>query len=495
MSEKAFSYYRVSSKEQQESGASLEAQQIANRNYAQQHGLEIIKEFEEVQSASKAGRKNFEIMVKEIRRNKSIKHLIFHDVDRCARRMKEWAIIHDIKESGVSIHFSRENMDMEGRSSTLMANLKAVIAVDQIENLRNEVKKGQAQKLGQGFDVVGSSRLGYIPIGKGVREVNWPVAHLIRQCFEFYATGKHTYVTLAAEMNKKGLRSNKGNIIDKNKISRILCDKYYIGLMKVNDIIYQGRHEPIVPLRLFNKVQKILADRYHPKKIFTKYLFPRLFKCGYCGKYLKPMTGKKIYRYYYCRYCKKVSIREEKVEQMIFDNLEQLKFDDKWVDLLIDVAKRLRRSSELELVNREKSLTLTLRKYEGLKSVLLDKYLQGQIVEADYVKKNNEYIMLINQTQTEINEYKENNVNKFVQLERLAKLIRDPTQAYKVANQENCCQLIESLTEELTLTNNSLKFHWQTPFQLLVDIKKDPQNEDLFSCDPFGFIIKHHLSN
>jgi hypothetical protein len=67
--------------------------------------------------------------------------VIFHDVDRSARSWKDWAIIHELKELGFHIYFSREGMDMDGRGNMLTADIKAAIAADQIRNLRQEVKK------------------------------------------------------------------------------------------------------------------------------------------------------------------------------------------------------------------------------------------------------------------------------------------------------------------------------------------------------------------
>jgi len=39
------------------------------------------------------------------------------------------------------------------------------------------------------------------------------------------------------------------------------------------------------------------------------------------------------------------------------------------------------------------------------------------------------------------------------------------------------------MMSELVVTQAGIQFHWQTLFQLLVDIKKEPFNEVLFSCE------------
>lgn len=73
-------YMRVSSKEQEESGFSIPAQQKFLLNYAQKKGFEVVKIFAESITAKEAGRTEFENMLKFLRKQK--KPVIF-----CVKKM------------------------------------------------------------------------------------------------------------------------------------------------------------------------------------------------------------------------------------------------------------------------------------------------------------------------------------------------------------------------------------------------------------------------
>ncbi len=69
MKTKVFAYYRVSSREQKDEGYSIEAQQKRVQEYAEKKGLEIVKEFVEIETAKKAGRKVFNEMIDLVKQN------------------------------------------------------------------------------------------------------------------------------------------------------------------------------------------------------------------------------------------------------------------------------------------------------------------------------------------------------------------------------------------------------------------------------------------
>ena len=56
---RAVLYARVSSRDQEKEGYSIPAQQRLLQKYAEDHGIEIAKEFIDVETAKRAGRKSF----------------------------------------------------------------------------------------------------------------------------------------------------------------------------------------------------------------------------------------------------------------------------------------------------------------------------------------------------------------------------------------------------------------------------------------------------
>lgn len=455
-----FSYFRVSSQNQSENGVSLEAQQEANLNYAKQNGIKVVKEFREVQSAAKSNRKQFAIMLKEISGSKNIKGIIFHDVDRSARSLKDWAIIGELADHGYDIRFSRDGSGLDNRGSRLTADIKAVVASDFIRNLSDETKKGIRKRLEQGWCVTGHGRLGYTSKGKGVMEPN-EQAPLITECFELYATGKYSLKDLEKIMYDKGLRSKYGKIVTWNKIPHILKCKFYIGLMEVKGQIYNGNHKSIVSVTTFNKVQELLKRRYPYKPKKREYKFQFLLSCGICGSRLKAMTAKKKYQYYYCRNesCPmNKTIKEEVVERWIIDELKKIKISDDQISFMMNKIAEMKKVKEITIQNRKQTLNLQIGNIRAKLNKLTELLLEEAIDKETFQENNQQLIIKLKQTEEEL-AFSDNDesTNK---KEELTKLLANPVYAYKKANNQNKNKLINSMMKDIRVFRDKIEFKW-----------------------------------
>jgi DNA invertase Pin-like site-specific DNA recombinase len=83
---------RVSSREQEREGFSLEVQEEALRRYAAQHGGEIARLFRIAETASKADeRKTFRELIAYAKKNAGLLDgLLFYKVDRAARNLFDY---------------------------------------------------------------------------------------------------------------------------------------------------------------------------------------------------------------------------------------------------------------------------------------------------------------------------------------------------------------------------------------------------------------------
>ena len=89
-------YARVSSREQQQEGYSIEAQVKLLRAAASRDGIEILREFIEVESAKAAGRKQFSEMVAYFKRNRSCRILLVEKTDRLYRNYRDALTLEDL---------------------------------------------------------------------------------------------------------------------------------------------------------------------------------------------------------------------------------------------------------------------------------------------------------------------------------------------------------------------------------------------------------------
>ncbi len=75
-------YARVSSKEQEKEGYSIPAQLKLLRDHASVHGLKIAREFTDVETAKKAGRKQFGEMVTFLKKRTTCRIILVEKTDR-----------------------------------------------------------------------------------------------------------------------------------------------------------------------------------------------------------------------------------------------------------------------------------------------------------------------------------------------------------------------------------------------------------------------------
>ena len=82
-------YTRVSSREQEQEGFSLDAQPKLLREYADRNRLQIVEAFEDVETAKTTGRKQFGEITLFLRRNRrTYRTLLVEKVDRLYRNFK-----------------------------------------------------------------------------------------------------------------------------------------------------------------------------------------------------------------------------------------------------------------------------------------------------------------------------------------------------------------------------------------------------------------------
>src|ERR1700730_4891831 len=112
MSKGYFSYIRVSTVRQGQTGTSLAEQREAIQRYADRWHLQVVREFEETETASKSGRPIFLQMLAALKGGKA-DGVIIHKIDRGARNLRDWSELGEIIDRGIDVHFANENLDLE----------------------------------------------------------------------------------------------------------------------------------------------------------------------------------------------------------------------------------------------------------------------------------------------------------------------------------------------------------------------------------------------
>lgn len=326
---KCLIYARVSSKEQEDTGYSLDAQEKLLQDYAVKNDFGVKRAFRVSESASgKQIRKTFNELLGYANKNK-ISIILCEKIDRLTRNLKDAASVSDWinEDSKREVHFVKESFIVNKNTrahENLVWDMKVAIARFYTNNLSEEVKKGQKEKIAQGGFPT-RPPVGYKTIGeKGhkIHIVDEEQAPLVKKMFELYSTGNYSLNALADIMRKEGLRSNEGSDIGKSRMHKHLSNPFYYGKMCWNNEIYDGKHEPLISKELFNAVQaKLIRKTDNPQYKTHLPVFKAKIKCEECGGVITWETQKSHW-YGHCNHYKKCSqktyIKQWQAEDQLF---------------------------------------------------------------------------------------------------------------------------------------------------------------------------------
>ncbi len=385
-----FGYIRVSTGRQVQ-GVSLIEQQRIIEAYALRNGLTISRWFVEKESAATRGRPKFDEMLRSLKRGEAA-GVIIHKVDRSARNLSDWSEVTEVHDAGYTVHIAHDSLDLSSRGGRLTADIQAVIAADYSRNLRDEVKKGLWGRLRQGL-YPWAAPVGYRDCGTGkVKEPHPIYGPLMKQAFELYASGSYSVRSLATEMAKRGLRNKVGKVIPENHLAPLLRNRFYYGLIEISTTkeVFEGKHEPLITKRLFDRVQAILDGRLAPRPVRHEFTYRRLIRCARCDRALVG-ERQKGHTYYRCHSatCARVSFREEAVDVHVQRTLGRLTLTDHEREELHEALRDQDTTAEADRRDARKALQVRVEQL----SARLDRIGETGIIF--HIRRNRELSALL----------------------------------------------------------------------------------------------------
>jgi site-specific DNA recombinase len=472
---KYFSYVRVSTQRQGERGTSLAEQLAAIERYAARWNLRLVKQYEEQETAARAGRPVFLEMLKALKAGRA-DGVVIHKIDRSARNLKDWADLGALIDAGIEVHFANEAIDLNSRGGRLSADIQAVVASDYIRNLRDEVKKGFYGRLKQGLYPM-PAPAGYVDRGPGkIKELHPLYARLVKEAFEMYATGTYSLHALAEKMFETGLRNRTGNRFSKNGIHKLLRNKFYVGLIEIEKTgeIFVGQHAPVVSQTLFDRVQDGLAGKKIGKKRRHFFLFRRLIVCNGCS-YRLIGERQKGFVYYRCqtRRCAQKTLREELIEKEFVSILQRLQFSDEENRYLAEILKRELKDAASFVETRSRALELQSNQCRQRLSKLTDAFVDGVLEQELFVEKKNSLVLEEQRLKEELNKIKGSNEGVALELTReILERANRAYSSYKDALAPEKREMVEILTSNACAKAKNVLFKLNYPFEIIVNRSK-----------------------
>ena len=326
-------------------GISLPAQRTACQRRAIELDADVVAEYVEPgRSATTVdGRKEFQKMMARVKAERDVDYVIVYARSRMFRNSVDAAITkRDLRKAGAFIVSV-----MDYTEDTAIGDLVATVldGVNEYQSKASgaDISYKMGQKVARGGSI-GRAPLGYLNVremyeGREVRTiaVDPQRAPLVVMAFELYATGTYSFRLLLETLTDAGLRSRpskhhpNGNPISTHKLGQLLRDRFYLGFVRIKDQEHPGRHEPIIPGELFDRVQEVLdAERGGGTRarIHSHYLKGSLW-CARCSSRLIYVPGKSksgdVYFYFLCRgrqqhTCDLPYLKAADVERAVTDN-------------------------------------------------------------------------------------------------------------------------------------------------------------------------------
>lgn len=478
MKTKTVIYARVSSREQEETGYSLDAQEKLLREYSEKKDYEVVRVFRITESASgKQIRKTFGEMLQYTVKN-DIHILLCEKIDRLTRNLKDAAIVSDwIHESDQNeVHFVKENFIVNKNTrahENLVWDMKVAIARFYTNNLSEEVKKGQKEKLLQGW-LPTRPPLGYRTVGeKGHKThvIDEKTGPLIKKMFEYEATGNYSLSALSQKMYDDGLRSRSGGRIARSQYEELVKDPFYYGVITWKQLTYAGRHEPLISKELFDNAQNVLTRKSAPHYKTRSFIFSKMMKCGECDGTISGEI-QKGHVYYGCKHHGKCSQkggpREESVENQL---IGVMKFFQAITPKEAEQIKsKIKQDHSQEIEYKEKVINSHSERYGILQKRLDHLYndrLDEKISSAFWEKKQKEITDEQAQLLEQINKLKSEEAKYFEIWLNILDLSRRAAEIYSKRSPEEKRLLLSCLFSNLTLKDKNVAYTLKKPVAVL----------------------------
>ncbi len=469
-----FSYSRVSSDEQFKEGFSISSQTKLIKKYANEHDFIIDEEFVDIESAKKAGRTNFGVMVGKFQQMKRRFDeppkmiLLCEKTDRLYRNIRDWVIIDDLD---IEIHFVKENqiLSKDSKSSEKFVHgIKVLMAKSYVDNLSEETRKGMLEKAEQGHFPMGAP-LGYSNVRRHGKSVIEPDSNapLVTQMFHMYASGEHSLKTVQEEMIKQGLNGRNGAPLTNSTVHNILRNPIFYGAFRYKGHLYLGKHEPLISKEVLDLCQETMAKRFQgmKKKRKHEFVYQGLITCGDCGCILTAEIKKEKYIYYHCsngrKKCqKKIYFAEHKLDKQFNEILPNIDLPDDLYDQTVQALKDANHQIHDHQLQRRKELEAEYLSLKEKKKLIYDDRLERRISAQHYEDSKAKFNLELGLIHKKMEMLEKASFNCLEDGLKILELAKNANIAYKMGNIETRKQLLRILLSNCKMEGRTIKAEW-----------------------------------
>lgn len=295
-------YIRVSTEDQLE--YSPDSQIKAIREYTKRNGLILPEEYifiDEGISGRNAEKRPAFMQMIGIAKSKPtpFSSILVWKFSRFARNREDSIVYKSMlrKQCGIDVVSISEQLGEDKTSILIEALLEAMDEYYSI-NLAEEVRRGMTEKANRG-EVVSSPPFGY-DVENNIFVPNAETVPIVQMIFADFLNGSGSR-EIAVKLNDLGILTKYGNRWENRTVEYVLRNVVYTGRLtwtpnkrntrdydNPNTIITTGKHQPIIDLDAFDKVQEKINGhkKRYPKYARTspsEYMLKGIVRCSNCG--------------------------------------------------------------------------------------------------------------------------------------------------------------------------------------------------------------------
>ncbi len=501
MAKRFLALARVSSREQEREGFSLEVQVETLTRYATEHDGEIFKLFRIAETATKPDeRRTFKELLGYAKDHAAeIDAVLFFKVDRAARNLFDYVELERLEdEHGVKVVYVTQPTE-NTPAGRMMRRTLANMASFYTEQQSLDVRDGLERRVKSGL-FVGKAPFGYRNVrhdGRSLVEVDPRAAAAVRRAFDLYAFHGHTIDSLLDQLDAEGVvYTAKCRRFTRSKLHTMLRDRAYLGEVAYRGHWHEGTHEPLIDRATFDRVQQLLGGQIYRSHELT--YAGHLIMCGHCGRPItgesierKRKSGVSVYRYYRCAgYTAKghprIRLTEADLDAQVMGLFDRLKIEDEQVrDWFARVLRERTRGQQDANRERQAELSRQVTLLRRQQDQLLNLRLLEEIDADTYAAKSTELRDQVSRLSVELEatdrgraELGEIAIKAF----ELSQVLREK---WLTADYRAKRHLLEIVGLNYRLDDVTLVPEWRKPFDVLAEgpLSEESRGDTIRTCD------------
>jgi DNA invertase Pin-like site-specific DNA recombinase len=477
---KYFVYCRKSSESEDRQVLSIESQvSELRRAFAGVPDTEIVEVYREAASAKAPGRKLFKEMLRRIGHGEASGIIAWHP-DRLARNSIDGGQIIYLLDQGIltDLKFATQSFENNPQGK-FMLSITFGYSKYYVDSLSENVKRGNRTKVENGWRP-NRAPLGYLNDRETKTVTKDPSRFsLVRNMFELMLTGSYSPTKIAMmardewHLTTPQRKRSGGMPLAVGSVYKILINPFYAGIIVWNGQTYPGKHEPVVNLDEFERVQKLIArpGRCRPQR--QTFAFTGVIRCGACG--LMVTAEQKVnrygsrYLYYHCTrrripICRQPSIELKDLERQFTQFLESLTVTDRVHKVVVAALNGFKEHWNGESDARTQSVDEALNRVTTELSELTGLRLRNILTDAEFLSKRQELQQRQLQLTQQLSRLRAAS-NRFEPVEDVILFNKRAASWFSTGNDQSKRLIAETVGSNLTLRDKILSIEAKKPFR------------------------------